>query len=129
MKRKAYIPNLLLLAGLLLLLGLSQQQPLDPVYMVVVTSNDPTELLWVAVEDFRIDGERQSERQRQTPFAVEMHSKNFEVAFRRIEGDTTFLATLMRRHEGAWYGGGLAGGGERIKFVLTDSTGRVGPGP
>ena len=80
----------------------------------------------VRIEKFVVDGVEQDVFTRQTPFALEIESSEFEVRMTADNNDRGVTAVYMRQFENTWLNGGLVGKGNRLKFVLTDSTGSVG---
>ena len=142
MKRSLTVLGLAACAALFILLGTTQSLPDEPLAMIVVTAEGGAPI-WIRAEMMSADGTSLPDRVRQTPFAVDFPSRNFQISLTRSEapagfpkgkeGPALFTATYLAkadrgRFEGEWLGGGLTGEGgpEGVRFVVTDSTGQVG---
>ena len=80
----------------------------------------------VTIEEYYVDGVLQEASTKPLPFVLEVPSVDFELNLGAVDPSNRFTAVYMRRLDDTWLNGGLTGRGNRIRFVLSDSTGRVG---
>lgn len=122
----------------LLVLSITPQEQADTKRMIMVyAENDrpadfnkitrqSSKKIEVTIEDYYVDGVLQEASTKPLPFVLEVPSVDFELNLGAVDPSNRFTAVYMRRLDDTWLNGGLTGRGNRIRFVLSDSTGRVG---
>ena len=129
--KKVYV-SVFLLAACVFILGVSSLAAPPPTkYMVMVYSNSsgyPSTEIEVTVEEFLVDGEAREGFTSTTPFAIEVESRDFEVYLTTQGVSQNFTASYMALYKGYWQKAGLTiKNTGSARFVLSDSTGSVGP--
>lgn len=101
----------------------SEEKP--SVLSIYVVSDVPGEQMQIRVEDFHVKGIKQTDSIKETPFYVEMDSRETALTLRLIEGSGTFTAKSMRKREGQWVEDGITGIGEVVRFTMGEDSGAV----
>lgn len=95
------------------------------VLSIYVVSDVPGEQMQIRVEDFHIKEIKQYDSTKETPFYVEMDSRETALTLRLMEGSGTFTAKSMRKRDGQWVEDGIIGIGKVMRFTMGEDSGGV----